>query len=51
MPYCANEALVSALGPALASFLLRDDSQETDETEVGQLGHDTLTLYCIETLS
>ena len=37
MPYCSTEAFVSALGPALASFLLHDDSQEMDETEIGQL--------------
>ena len=37
MPYCTTEAFISGLGPALASFLLHDDSQEMDETEVGQL--------------
>ena len=37
MLYCTTEAYVSALGPALASFLFHDDSQEMDETEVSQL--------------
>ena len=37
MPYCTTEAFVSGLGPALASFLLHDNSQEMDETEEGQL--------------
>ena len=37
MPNCTTEAFISALGPALASFLLHDDFQEMDETEVGQL--------------
>ena len=37
MPYCITDAFVSALGPALASFLLHDNSQEMDETDVGQL--------------
>ena len=35
--YCTTEALVSGLVPALAGFLLLDDSQEMDETDVGQL--------------
>ena len=37
MAYCTTEAFVSAIEPALVSFLLHDDSQEMDETEVGQL--------------
>ena len=37
MPYCTTEVFVSALGPALASLLFHDDSQEMDVTEVGQL--------------
>ena len=37
MPYCTTEAFVSGLGPALASFLLHEDSQEMDETKVRQL--------------
>ena len=37
MPHCTTEAFVSTLGPALASFLLHGDSQEMNETDVGQL--------------